>query len=292
MANPIPDSMHRVRNRMYDLAMSSSRLLFQDDGSTPLGALSLAGIDIGSRGVSSRPMRVLGSYALVLLLEGGGRFQDALGTRGRVAAGDVLLLFPEVPHAYGPLSGSRAPKRWDEIYFVFKGPIFDELRAAGLLSPTHPILRPSPEWRERIQEFGHQHHAPARVIDLLRFATLVSELAEENVPASETGWVELAERFLGRDLERSLDMGAVAAALDMAPDAFRKRFAREKGITPSRYRAAQRITAAEALLRGTRMPLRAIAASLGFTDEFHLSRRFKESRGVSPSECRRRNAEG
>lgn len=280
--------MHETRKRMYDpVEMPSSRLLFQDDSATPLGALPLAGIDIGSRGVSGRPMRVFGAYALVLLLEGGGRFMDALGTRARVTAGDVIALFPEVPHAYGPRRGTRGPARWDEAYFVFKGPVFDGIRAAGLLSPARPILRPTDEWRDRMLLFGHAHHAPARVPDVLRFATLVSELGQENAPPEETGWIGQAERILGRDLEHNLDMGAVAAALDMSPDAFRKRFAREQGVTPARYRAAQRIAAAEALLKGTRMPLRAIAASLGFTDEFHLSRRFKEVKGVSPSQCRK-----
>ncbi|RYG47723.1 hypothetical protein EON79_06540, partial [bacterium] len=96
--------------------MPSSRLLFQDDGATPLGALPLAGIDIESRGVSSRPMRVFGAYALVLILEGGGRFMDALGTKAKVQAGDLLVLFPEVPHAYGPKRAERGPARWDEMY--------------------------------------------------------------------------------------------------------------------------------------------------------------------------------
>lgn len=299
--------MHGVQSRMYDTDMerapsesvsaprlrtsgvSSSRLLFRDDTATPLGALPLAGIDIGSRGVSARPMRVLGLYAVVLLLEGGGHFRDALGTRSRIAPGDAFLLFPEVPHAYGPPTTRNA--RWDEAYFVFTGPTFDALRHAGSLSPAHPVFRPAPEWRERLLAFGRDHHAPARPLDVLRFATLVAELTATTGYEAEPTWAERAEALLRRDLERPLDVAGVAAALDLAPDAFRKRFARERGITPARYRAAQRLAAAESLLVGTRMPLRAIAVALGFTDEFHLSRRFKEWRGVSPSEYRRLRAQ-
>ena len=294
--------MHRAGDWMYDPGMetteprlsrsrvSSSRLLFRDDAVTPLGALPLAGIDLGSRGVPARPMRVFGSYAVVLLLDGAGQYRDALGTRARVSPGDALLLFPEVPHAYGPPLGRQG--RWDEAYFVFAGPVFEALRISGALSPARPIFRTTPEWRERLLAFGRDHHAPARPLDVLRFATLVAELTGADAPDAEISWRERAEALLRRDLERPLDIVAAAAALDLSPDAFRKRFAREGGITPSRYRAAQRLAAAEALLAETRLPLRAIADALGFTDEFHLSRRFKEARGVSPSEYRRRRTEG
>ena len=263
--------------------MPTSRLLFRDDGATALGALSLAGIDRGSRGVSARPMRVFGSYALVLLLAGGGGFRDALGARRKVAAGDALLLFPEVGHAYGP------PARgfWDEAYFVFAGAVFDALRADGSLDPAHPVLRPAPDLRERLLTFAHDHRPPATALGVLRFAGLLAELTAGVARAPEASWADRARGLLDRDLERPLDLGAIAAALEMAPDAFRKRFAREAGTTPSRYRAEQRIAAAEALLKGTRLPLRAIAESLGFTDEFHLSHRFKRARGVPPSAFRR-----
>ena len=267
----------------------SARLLYQDDSTTPLGSLPLAGIDVWSRGVSSRPMRVLGFYALVLLLEGGGAYRDALGSRARVHAGEALLLFPEVPHAYGPVAGVGPGARWDEAYFLFSGPTFDALREAGALSPERPVLRPEAEWRERMLAFGRNHRAPTRALDVLRFAALLAEVAEPVTPVSEGSWLSRAEAVLRRDLERALDLGEAAAALDLSPDAFRKRFAREGGVTPARYRAAQRIAAAEALLRTTRMPLRAIAEALGFTDEFHLSRRFKEAHGVPPSEFRRRS---
>jgi AraC-like DNA-binding protein len=55
----------------------------------------------------------------------------------------------------------------------------------------------------------------------------------------------------------------------------------------SAYRAIRRIDAACAMLQQPGPTMRDIAASLGFSDEFHFSRRFKQITGMSPREFRR-----
>ncbi|MDD3153452.1 MAG: AraC family transcriptional regulator [Victivallaceae bacterium] len=56
----------------------------------------------------------------------------------------------------------------------------------------------------------------------------------------------------------------------------------------SRMLRKYRLDQAAYLLNGTDFPLRVIAGRCGFANEFHLSRVFKESMGVSPSDYRRR----
>ena len=75
------------------------------------GGITLAGTLYHSPGCPGNPFRVLGSYAVVLLLEGQGGYEDANGFRRPVAAGDMLLLFPELGHRYGP----RRRQFWNEI---------------------------------------------------------------------------------------------------------------------------------------------------------------------------------
>src|SRR5215212_6905917 len=69
-----------------------TRLLFRNDARTPLGRLTMAGFIRSSAGVGGTAMRVLGSYAIVLLLEGSGRYQDINGRQQRVQAGDLVLV--------------------------------------------------------------------------------------------------------------------------------------------------------------------------------------------------------
>ena len=56
-----------------------------------------------------------------------------------------------------------------------------------------------------------------------------------------------------------------------------------------RYRAGRRIETACDLLQYTTMTGAQIAERLGFSDEYHFSKRFKELRGKSPRQFRRRN---
>ncbi|HRI83645.1 MAG TPA: AraC family ligand binding domain-containing protein, partial [Opitutaceae bacterium] len=107
----------------------AARVIPTAGAGSAMGGITLAGQLQASAGIGHGNMRVLGSYAAVYLLAGGGEFGDASGLRREVRAGDLLLLFPEVPHFYGPRPGGR----WDEIYFVFHGPVFDQWRQAGIL---------------------------------------------------------------------------------------------------------------------------------------------------------------
>ena len=61
------------------------------------------------------------------------------------------------------------------------------------------------------------------------------------------------------------------------------------GESFSRRLQAERVERAQHYLAGSRANLRRIAEECGFSDEFHLSRVFKEHTGLTPSEFRRRH---
>ena len=102
---------------------------------TPVGQILLAGSLRDSPGIGRDPMRILGSHALVLLVEGKGLYRDARGKRVPLQSGHLLHIFPDLPHAYGPGPGER----WNEVYVVFEGPVFATLRENRLLSAEQPI---------------------------------------------------------------------------------------------------------------------------------------------------------
>jgi AraC-like DNA-binding protein len=268
---------------MYHADMPESRFLFSNDRPGRLGTLRVAGVQYGSRGVSPRPFRVLGTYALVLVTGGGGRYLDAAGHRQKVGEGDVVVVFPELGHSYGP----SARGDWDEVYMTFEGPVFDTLRTCGVLSSDRPVLTSPPGWGERMDAVVHRLRPPFTDAAVLEFVALLVDLSPEAEPPQEGSWLAAAKVLLGTDLARTLDLEPAAVELGISSEAFRKRFTREAGISPGRYRAQRRIEAAATLLRQTRMTHRQIAESLGFTDEFHLSKRFREAMGVTPREWRK-----
>lgn len=80
----------------------------------------------------------------------------------------------------------------------------------------------------------------------------------------------------------------IATRLGLSPETFRKRFARAVGIPPARFQKQKKIERACAALYQGSLSLKQLASDLGFFDEFHFSKAFKQVVGQSPSVYRRR----
>jgi AraC-like DNA-binding protein len=269
----------------------TTELLFTNDAQTPLGRLTLAGLIKLSAGVRGPTMRVLGSYALVYVLEGSGDYQDQYGRAFRVRAGDLLVLFPDIGHQYGP--GEH--EHWSEWYCVFDGPVFDLWQRAGLLHPDHPVrhLEPIDEWRTRFESVLQPglRSAAERTVNLSRFLALLTEalLASSGTPVPALpSAIARACQLLESDLHQDTDLVEVAGEVGLAYETFRKQFRQAMGVSPGRYRLIRRIDAACVMLQHTELSVKDIAQRVGFGDEFHFSRSFKQVTGLPPSTFRRR----
>jgi AraC-like DNA-binding protein len=256
---------------------------------TILGRVTLAGYIYDGNGVQGP--RVLGSYALVYLLAGSGWYCDTAGREERVRAGDLLMLAPDVGHSYGPAAGES----WNEFYCVFDGPAFDLLRDVGLLAAERVIMH-LPAIDTWLGRFEAALPSPAlvtlseRTIALSRFIQLVTEIVALDRDASHPvtpAWIPQACRLLAAELDRSDAPRAIAAQIGVPYETFRKVFQRTIGDSPGRYHMTRRIDAACKLLLETDLTLAAIAERLGFANEFHFSRRFKQIAGLAPREFRR-----
>jgi transcriptional regulator GlxA family with amidase domain len=59
-------------------------------------------------------------------------------------------------------------------------------------------------------------------------------------------------------------------------------------MSPSAYLRTVRVQASRRLLTTTSRTLAEIAAAVGFTDQSHFTKRFREVTGITPGEYRRR----
>ena len=258
---------------------------------TPLGRVTMAGFIKHSAGVQGIP-RVLDSYAFVYLLEGSGVYRDVQRRMCRVRAGDLLIIFPEIGHTYGP----EAHEDWSEFYCVFDGPAFDLLRGIGLLNADRPIvhLAAVEEWLARFQTVLFTQTVDTlleRTIMLSRFVQLVTEIATLHAADAETvapPWIAEACSILRTRLDEPIHPSDVAAQVGIPYETFRKRFQQHVGVSPGRYRITRRIDAACGLLLETTLTSHEIANRLGFADAFHFSRRFKQITGTTPRDFRQR----
>jgi AraC-like DNA-binding protein len=263
----------------------ATRLVPLPDQPTPLGRLDFAGSCHDTRGTGLQRMRVHGVYALVYLLDGGGRYRDTLGTDRRLAPGDLILVFPELGHQYGPEGGER----WRELYVCFHGTAFDQWRRSGLLQTRHPVwhLEPLAYWRDRMLALAEADR-PAIVLAARIHQFLADAWAATAASRGGQDWLDTARRLLETlSADHRPALAAVARRCGLHYETFRKRFRAATGLSPGAWRRRALWQRASELLARGDLTLAELAERLGFYDAFHFSREFKRATGVSPRDWRR-----
>ncbi len=236
-----------------------------------------------------QPTRRLDCYALVLISQGGGLFRSGGGPRRAVAAGDAFLLFPGVPHRYGPEKGGA----WTEWYVLFEGPVFDLWSGGDPLNPEEPVysFRPVEKWVRRIRELAADELTELQRV--VRLEALLSDAAAwrdrcGDASSGDAHWLARAREELEIRLTDADAPRKAASAMGLSYQTFRKRFRDLAGVPPGAYRSGRVLEqAAHRLLTGTE-PVKQIAEDAGFCDEFHFTRRFRDFHGVPPATYRRR----
>ncbi|WP_374981839.1 AraC family transcriptional regulator [Pseudomonas solani] len=97
--------------------------------------------------------------------------------------------------------------------------------------------------------------------------------------------VTLARELLASRLAEPPSLEELAAAVGLSPFHFARVFRRATGLPPHSWLKQRRLEQARALLREGCAPL-SVAMQLGFADQSHLSRQFKQAYGVAPGEYR------
>ncbi|MFS0917181.1 helix-turn-helix domain-containing protein [Brevibacillus sp. 179-C 1.1 NHS] len=85
------------------------------------------------------------------------------------------------------------------------------------------------------------------------------------------------------NFDRPLNVTTLAAMANLSPSYFGDSFKKAYGQSVMDYVTGLRMNHAKRLLRETNMRLRDIAKTVGYSDEFYFSRKFKKEVGVSPS---------
>ncbi len=243
------------------------------------------------RAVSSEG-RVLDELQVVFVAEGTGVFEDASGVARRVTAGSCLVLVQGRWHRYHPLRETG----WREYWVGVRGELADRAMSLLRIDAKGPVIRPGGDDEivalyERLIELASIHDTVAHVEMAAEVLKLVALLARGDAdggrPAPDAA-VEHAIRRMRASIAGRLDLTALAGECGVSESTLRRSFRARTGSSPYRYYMALKVNAVKRELAHSALPIKAIAEALGFTDQYHLSRVFKEYAGVSPSEWRRR----
>jgi len=238
--------------------------------------------------------RKLKVYSLIYLIQGEGSFSDERQKTERpIRSGDLLCLFPEIGHVYTPVPGTK----WNEINVEFSGPAFDAWVGTGLIDPAEPIrhLEPVIPWLKRFHNvvlpLASKGTAPT-LTDTGRLIALIADMCatwQQPQLDTEVEWTNRARsQLLSLPSRKPLDLVSEAKSFGLGEQAYRKKFKRLCGVTPTTFRSRHLIEQACHHLIGSSLSMKEIAFSLGFGSEFYFFRRFKQITGVSPGEYRRR----
>jgi FixJ family two-component response regulator/AraC-like DNA-binding protein len=83
-------------------------------------------------------------------------------------------------------------------------------------------------------------------------------------------------------LSETIDLSTLAAVAGLSMHHFARQFKQSFGVPPHHYLTQRRLELAQALLTTTELPLSEIAYAVGFSDQSHLARRFRQALATTP----------
>jgi AraC-like DNA-binding protein len=236
--------------------------------------------------------RVLQEFQAIYITSGRGYFECERMGKCRVSAGDVVLLFPGVRHAYRP---SRETG-WHEYWVGFSGEHAYRLWHNGLFTPERSIhhiglkQELTADYEQvvglcRQQTPGFQIRLGALVLQLLAHIHAIESAARTDSGHSEL--VERARAEMQRHVDEGIDVSVIAKAVGVGYTRLLETFREYTGLTPYQYYLQMRIHRAKELLQNPNLSVKEAAAALNFENQYYFSRIFKKKTGITPSEWKR-----
>jgi AraC-like DNA-binding protein len=270
-----------------------NRLLFKSNTANPFGRVVEGAVSVNAGWTGETPMRILGTFGIVYVLEGQCRYLQPDGSSRDLVSGDMMVLFPDVPHRYGPVPGYS----WSHLYITFEGPAFNFWREHGILDPSRFVyhLHPVEYWLGRFTAMMEAWPAadPFSIQPICFLQAILSEAIESQVDSvaarENVAWLQRAYELLAAAESMAMvSMDSIAEQMGMSYATFRKKFTALARMSPGRYHNLVVMRQACRFIHEESISSKEIADRLGFCNAYHFSRRFKEVVGMTASQYRQR----
>ncbi|MFZ9681696.1 MAG: helix-turn-helix domain-containing protein [Cephaloticoccus sp.] len=227
-------------------------------------------------------------------LTGRGRLRVGAVERDVLPGQAMLLHFPDDNHYWLPADSSE----WSFLFVCLHGRELSRLWriVESRLGPWATLAPDAPAVSVAVRLIGAALRG--EIDSAFRASTFAYEqvmaLAAEARTPRPTGTVndaiERARIYAEQNVHLPLTVDALAGQAGLSRFHFSRLFAAQHGLPPAAWLVEQRVREAARLLRGTRLPLKDIAARCGFPNENYLCRVFRRHSGMPPGSYRRSGA--
>jgi AraC-like DNA-binding protein len=210
------------------------------------------------------------------LVEAGAQTSASGRGQVRVEAGDLITVNPNEVHDGLPVDDHG--RVWRMLYL---DPKVMTCLTGRQQEFAFPVLR-RPGLANAFRRLFQSVHDPGQGLAteaaLVRLSAALDDRPQR--PALPGG-VGRALQVLGDDPAHPVSLGDLAAIAGLTRFHFLRSFARATGLTPHAFQMQARLHLARRLIAAG-LPLSAVAADAGFSDQSHLTRLFARSHGMTP----------
>lgn len=225
---------------------------------------------------------------IVIVCTDGSGWLDIAGQRYGVGAGSVVVLPSQVPHSYG---ASRS-RPWTIWWAHLRGSDCAELLAHTGASRERPVLSLRTPERcvaliDEVIGMLEQDTSPVRLAAAAGAAwKLMTQIGSDQALPTPGDPLQRAMDYLAERLDSSLKVPELAALVGVSPSHLSALFRHATGGGVLAHHTSLKMARARQLLDTTSLPVRAVAAEVGYSDAFYFSRHFSKMHGQSPTDYR------
>lgn len=224
----------------------------------------------------------------------GGGWCDLNGRCHTVKKGDLLVVPPDISHAYG--ADSSQP--WSIFWFHAQGLFLDAYLRELDVTVDRPIkhIGDAPQVRALFEEVlevvEHGYNNFQMLLASQTLAHLIAVMIREHRCADHEQpdvqqKISQTIAYMKQHLDQSLQLDALAAMANLSRSRYAELFKQQFGYAPIDYFIRLRMHRACQMLDATGLSVKAIANRLGYEDPLYFSRVFRSVTEMSPVEYRR-----
>ncbi|MFA6102691.1 MAG: AraC family transcriptional regulator [Victivallaceae bacterium] len=222
-------------------------------------------------------------YSISYLIEGDGKFWYPPDHELAVKPGQGIIISPGFVNRYG---GDR--DKYFEDSICFAGPVADLLYRSGVIRDGIYEMGQGRRLRP-IMKLAADPAVDSQLNANFALQRLLFDIYNENKARGrkDSPLVDKLIETMKQQIHRWWTVEEMADFCGLSDDQFRRIFEKQTGMLPKIYLDRLKLQKAAEMLTGSELSVAAVAAELGYVDQYHFSRRFKSIMGFPPNRYRK-----